>query len=163
MKTIQTIVYDFSELSPSAKLNAIEEWYKNEDYPFLSNDIYEKFTELADQHGIEYDDIDIYYSLTYRQGDGLCVIGTIRKGNKSLFLKHHGHYCHAKSVEMMFTNDGEEIDGDDELEDIYFDICRELEKYGYSILEYRMDENEFNELCEANEYTFLPSGKMKNY
>jgi hypothetical protein len=66
-------------------------------------------------------------------------------------------------------SDDEELELEDsdeatqELRDIYFDICSKLEKLGYGILEYRMDNEEFLELCEANEYTFLPDGTMKNY
>lgn len=48
------------------------------------------------------------------------------------------------------------------LEDIYLSACKDIEKEGYSIIEYRMNFEEFNELCEANEYTFEESGKMNN-
>ncbi len=37
-----------------------------------------------------------------------------------------------------------------------------VEKSGYSILEYRMDDKEMQELCEANGYTFKENGIMDN-
>ena len=169
MKTIETVVYDFNELSKEAKEKAIQKWYETEEYPFLSEDLMEQFYELAKENGIEYDNIQLLYSLSWSQGDGLCFTGTIRKNGINLFLTHNWRYYYAKSVLMLFTNDesGEEVDPvinnyADILRGIYLDICSKLEKYGYKILEYRMDEEEFLEFCEENEYTFLPNRTMKN-
>ena len=35
MKTIETVVYNFDELTKEAKEKAIQKYYENEDYPFL--------------------------------------------------------------------------------------------------------------------------------
>jgi len=88
-------------------------------------------------------------------------------------MGNDGNYCFAsKSNIDFFCNycDGVErpcLDKlwDDILEEIteyYLDICYKLEKSGYSILDYRMNYNEFSETCEANGYTFLKDGKMFN-
>ena len=50
-----------------------------------------------------------------------------------------------------------------EIQDYYVNLCKQLEKYGYSIIDYRMNFNEFSEHCQANEYNFLECGKMVNY
>ena len=129
---------------------------------------------LAEENGITYADIRLLYSLSWSQGDGLCFTGTIRKNGINLFLTHRYRYYFAKSVTMEFTDDesGEGLDPNDKLSkdieannlrDIYLDICNKLEKLGYGILEYRMNDEEFLELCEDSEYTFLPDGTMKNY
>ena len=49
-----------------------------------------------------------------------------------------------------------------ELQNYYLNICQELEKYGYSIIEYRMDNEEFLEHCQVNNYTFREDGTMDN-
>ena len=45
MRTIETKVYSFSELSNEAKEKAIEKYYENENYPFLSDDLTESCKE----------------------------------------------------------------------------------------------------------------------
>lgn len=163
MKTIETIVYEFNELSKEAKQKAIDNWYEHEDYPFLEDEIYCEFEELAKKHGIEYSDIKLYYSLGCCQGDGLCFVGTIRKDGIDMYIKHTGRYYNERSTERTCCNEDGDYCDSEQLEKIYFDICQKLEKYGYSIIDYRMDEDEFNDLCVSNEYTFLPNGTMKNY
>lgn len=41
-------------------------------------------------------------------------------------------------------------------------ICKELERYGYSLIEEEDSEESFADTCEANGYTFLSDGKMMN-
>jgi len=170
MKTIETVVYNFDELTKEAKEKAIQKYYEQEDYSFLSDDLYDQFCVLAEENGITYDAIKLLYSLSCSQGDGLCFTGTIRKNGINLFLTHNWRYYYAKSVNMVFTEDesGEEVEPETnelafDLQTLYLDICSKLERIGYDILEYRMDDEEFLELCEANEYIFLPDGTMKNY
>jgi hypothetical protein len=170
MKTIETVVYNFDELTKEAKEKAIQKYYENEDYSFLPDDLMRQFKYLAEENGITYADIRLLYSLSYSQGDGLCFTGTIRKNGINLFLTHNWRYYYAKSVHMVFTEDesGEEVEPETnelafDLQTLYLDICSILEKLGYGILEYRMDNEEFLEMCEANDYTFLPDGTMKNY
>lgn len=164
MKTIEINLYSFSELSEEAKQKAIDKWYESEDYPFLETDLTESLKSLLEENKVQFNDINILYSLGYSQGDGLCFTGELIKDGKKLILKHSGRYYYAESVDMEFYDieTGEEIEEAEELKDIYFDVCEKIEKEGYSMLEYRMDFNEFDELCEANEYTFLEDGTMRN-
>ena len=172
MKAIETIVYDFRELSKEAKQIAIDKWYEHEDYPMLNDNLFDNFCELATLHGVEYENIKLYYSLSHSQGDGLCFVGILRKNGIDLYLTHTSRYYYAKSVSMEFIqhlpDESIEVAVDDNedasnLFDIYISICNALEKIGYAEINYRMNEEEFNELCESNEWTFLPSGIMKNY
>ena len=162
---VQKIInlYSFNELSEEVKKLAIGKWYKNEDYSFLESDLKENLNQLLDLKNIEHE-TNILYSLSYSQGDGLCITGYLQdeNGNK-LKAKHVGRYYHSKSTELTYYNsDGEECEEIQSLKDIYFDTCKQLEKDGYSILEHRMNNEEFNEMCEANEYTFTEDGKLEN-
>lgn len=42
----------------------------------------------------------------------------------------------------------------------YLKLCKNLEKTGYSIIEYRMDVEEFTDFCEFNKYEFYENSKM---
>lgn len=162
MKTIEIKLYDFNELSEKAKEKAKAQWYECEDYPFLEDDLIESCQEYLRQAKVKFQDIAVLYSLGYSQGDGLCFTGTISKGKNSLVLTHNYRYYFATSVTMTFYKNGEEVDENEELKNIYLDTCRQLEKEGYDILEYRMDDDEFSEHCEVNGYTFEENGTMHN-
>lgn len=84
-----------------------------------------------------------------------------------------GHYCYASKSDIEYYENYQngierkyiDILWQDILEEIkkyYMNICNNLEKYGYSILEYRMNDEEFSEFCEDNEYKFFENGKMFN-
>lgn len=48
----------------------------------------------------------------------------------------------------------------DDIKDRYIKMCNHLEKIGYSIIEHRMNDEEFSELCENNGYEFTEDGKL---
>lgn len=161
MKTIEIQLYKFSELSDKAKQKAIDKWYENEDYPFLSDNLTEAVIEKLHERGCEFSDIKLLYSLGYSQGDGLCFTGTIQKDGYKLQLTHRARYYHSRSVDMEFTDQhGYDIEEVETLKDIYFDICREVEKIGYDELEYRMTFDEFSELSDENDYDYTEDGKL---
>lgn len=159
-------VYKFDELSREAKDRAIKNWYDNEDYPFLEDDMTEELYHLLDEAGYKYrrDDLKVMYSLGYSQGDGACFTGHIWREDDpdfNVYITHVGRYYHERSVEFEFTDEtGGMVSDDEAFEDQYRDICRKLARYGYDILEYRMNDEEFSELCEANEYEFHEDGRM---
>ena len=160
MKTITVNLYQFSELSEQAKKYAINKHYENEQYPFLSEDLIEFLKETLKENNCEFDNLKLYYSLSYSQGDGLCFIGELTKNNKTLILKHYSHYYYSTSVNMQFIDNetGDEIETDNELKNIYLSTCNKLEEYGYSILEYRMNIDEFTEFSDLNEYLYYENG-----
>jgi len=161
MKTIEIQLYKFSELSETAKQTAIDKWYETEGYPFLSDNLTEAVTEKLHERGCEVSDIKLLYSLGYSQGDGLCFTGTIEKEGYRLELSHRHNYYFSRSITMDFYDkDGEDVDTVEALQDIYFSICREVEKIGYDELEYRMNFDEFSELSDANDYDYTEDGKL---
>lgn len=170
MKTITTKidVYNFAELSETAKQNAINNWYESEDYPFLSSDLKELLIDTLQTKKIDYQNLKHYYSLSYCQGDGYCFVGTFFWKNLTIKVKHSSsHYYHKYTVDFEFYSqkDSSEKDGTKNAENfkkLYYSICDEMEKEGYSIIDYRMNFDEFSELCEANFYTFDFNGNMIN-
>jgi hypothetical protein len=162
MRIKETKIYKFEELSDEAKERAIAKWYEDEDYPFLQDDLTESLKSLLSDNGCEYANIKTFYSLSYSQGDGLCFTGSITKDGKTLKLTHNGRYYYATSVTMDYYDEemGDEIDAVEELKTIYFNLCYKLEKEGYAILEYRMDNDEFADNCDANNYEFDEYGNI---
>lgn len=167
MKQITKIynIYTFEELSKGAKEKALK--YHNEgyaEYPFLQDDLREYIHEKLTEKGYTHDTLLPLYSLSYCQGDGLMFEGNITdmEGN-SYTVKHSGHYYHERSTSISGTDkDGEEIDTKDFEENIYIPICKEVAQMGYSIIEEQQSEEYFQNLCDANEYTFLADGTMVN-
>lgn len=161
-------VYDFEELSRESKDKVITKWYEEiEDYPFLSEDLSESCKALLEENKIKYfDDLELGYSLSYSQGDGLCFGGNFEWKNYNVKIIHNYKCEFASSAKItLIDKEGEEItEGEDfdQFESIYLNICKKLEKEGYGILEYRMSDKEFSEVCEANDYNFFKDGRMAN-
>jgi len=171
MKTItkQYKVYKFEELNQEAKDRAIKDFYDIEDYSFLSDDLTESLKALLEQKKVKYENIRLLYSLSYCQGDGLCFTGDFNYKGKQYKITHNYRYYFATSVEINEINkEGEEIyllfqdNKDNSFIKIYRSICKELEEEGYGILEYRMTDADFAELCDSNEYKFLENGELFN-
>ena len=161
MKTIETTVYQFSELSKEAKQKAIDSWYESENYDFLKEDLAQFVAEKLNENNIEASELNVLYSLNYSQGDGLCFTGSFEKDGQTLVITHSWRYYYAGSVDMQFfNNEGEAVDNIPDLKDFYLNICAKAEKYGYSILEYRMTFDEASELFEVNGYEFTQNGEM---
>ena len=68
MKTIQINLYKFSELSEEGKKKAIEEWYKNEDYPLLEDDLTESCFCLLQEKDVKYENIKLLYRYQIAEG-----------------------------------------------------------------------------------------------
>jgi len=191
MRTIRTKVYQFSELSKAAQQKAIE-WYKgflNEDPDILFG--FEDYcSERAKEVGFY--DINVQYSLSYCQGDGLSFSGKIdlqklipeivpgiKKSALNAIINNcsykltgnNGRYCFASKSDIdlwldNYTNKDKPniqkvvdkiLAG---LEDIYIDLCKELEKTGYKWIESAYeDENVINNI-EANKYEFKADGTI---
>lgn len=187
METRSYNVYKFSELSKEAKEYAIAKYYENEEYPFLEEDILSELSQL-DTLKI-FSDIKLRYSLNYCQGDGLSFSANIdvdeylknkdlSQDNKQLISMevykmystgNKGRYSYAHRDQIEWEANGSDVRETTEklietikkeIAEYYMEICKKLEKYGYSVLEYRMDDEEFEEHCKSNGYMFLENGKI---
>lgn len=186
METKTVKVYNFSELSIEAQEKVINDYYENEDYFYLSDDLNEELNQID----CYFHDTEFYYSLNYSQGDGLHILGkfdidkwlkdkynfkqsvndTVYNLIYSVESKSNRRYCFASKSDISvdidpyldkYPNLEELIDSIiDDIKDYYMDLCKKLETYGYSILDYRMDIAEFSDYADGNDYLYLPDGEQ---
>ena len=156
-------VYEFKELSREAKDKAIEEWYEHEDYPFLEENLNELLIEKLKEHEATITDPKVFYSLSYSQGDGAMFEGYVLWRGNGFSVRQAGHYYHYNSKTIECDDDNLPDNGIETFnEQVYKPVCHALTKAGYAEIEYRMNDDEFQEHCEANDYQFLENGKMFN-
>ena len=168
--TKEYTLFTFDELSQEAKDKARTNFNADNDYMFLEGHITNLLGEQLDEYKItKTTDPKVYYSLSHCQGDGAMFEGTFSWNDYIVKIKHSGHYYHSnsKNIEIYDTADtGEEVSAGEEVyktfEAIYKKICKYLEQQGYDFIEYEDSEENFQRLCEANEYTFLKDGTMFN-
>jgi hypothetical protein len=192
MKTVtkEYQVYEFSELSDEVKEKVIRKWYENEDYSFLPEDLQNALENHPDN--IFSKGFELSYSLGSSQGDGLCIKGKIdlkkyleieypalsteeKEALTDQYLVYStgnkGRYTYASTQDIDYDyNDPDGIRSElfedkiiANMRNHYLFLCKEIEKDGYNMLEYRMSNEEFSDLCEENWYNFLENGKMVNY
>jgi hypothetical protein len=166
-------VYEFEELKDNIKEKVIDRFRNKNDYYFLKENLEESLKELLEQHNIKFEDFNLFYSLSYCQGDGLCFIGTFNFKGFRFFVTHHSRYYHKHSTDIEMQEDYEEDDElknlinskvkeatEGEFKGIYYKICGELEKEGYDFIEYEDSEENIKEIINLNEYTFMENGEL---
>lgn len=158
-KTIN--VYPYKELNEKAKEYARRERNAHNDLSFIQEFMTEYLKEELTEKGIKYnDDLKVFYSLSYCQGDGAMFQGLITWKDLDIKITHTGRYYHAymKNIETIdkdFVSENEAK----EFENLYVSICKDLEKYGYDLIETEQSAENFAEECEANDYLFLSDGE----
>lgn len=190
VKTKEYNVYQFNELENNIKDKVIEKWYEQENYSFLDSDIREEFL-LQDHYfsdiklnyslgysqgdGLSFEGIfnlDVYLKENYPS-----MKSSVKRSLSNYIYNinsnsNSGRYCFSSinDVQFEYNCDKEYLRIDkvwfkvfNDIQNYYIELCKKLEKYGYDILEYRMNHKEFNNLCNDNEYNFLEDGKMVNY
>lgn len=175
MKTItkEYQIYTFDELSQEAKDKALNDYFAEESFDFLSEDMEYKLTELLAENQIKISDGDklkIQYSLSNCQGDGAMFEGRYEWNGYEVSIKQSGHYYHfnSKQIEMWQEKHDtcETVDASEEVykqfDNLYVSICKELARYGYDVIETYQSEESFKDICEENGYTFLSTGEMFN-
>ena len=190
--TIEKEVYEFNELSDSAKQQAITEYAIDYDWHDF---VYEDAKTIGALMGI--DITNIYFSGFCSQGDGACFEGgygykknsvnavkeyapelhdiaqtlfNIQKRNFfQLYagIKHSGFYYHEFCTIIDVERDsyyGQDVSENDE-KDLQ-EALRDFMKWIYKQLEnehdYLTSEEYFSELCQANEWNFYETGEMAN-
>lgn len=135
MRTIETNLYQYSELSEDAQQKA-REWYTGEGFEFFAEPTIEDAREVATLLGVR--DCKVFFRGFGSQGDGACVNGTYsyKKGslesikqyapvdavlhdialrlqqaqrkvfyNTTVKITHSGGDCHAYSMDFDFDNE----------------------------------------------------------
>jgi hypothetical protein len=172
MRTFTTThtVYDFDELSDQAKQTAIEkhrEFINEIGFDDLSGAMTEYLQDtLLPKYGMKCDDATVYYSLNYCQGDGAMFTGNVEWKSWQCEVRQNGHYYHYNSKQFwnfQSIKTGREPRNDqveNDFNDAYVSLCRELEKYGYDYIEYETSDDTIIDNIKANEYEFYEDGKL---
>ncbi len=164
MQTKTYNVYTFDELDEKAKEKA-REWFRvGNDYPFLSDALEEYAKDLLEDAKIKADNVKVYYSLSYCQGDGVMLEMSGTWGKFNFTVKQSGHYYHynSKTIELWDESGELSMDADEkdytEFNDLYVSICLTLKNYGYDYIDAEdSNENVDNNIIN-NDYTFLADG-----
>jgi len=169
MKTINLKIYNFSELSKEAQEKAIQEHADNEQFDTLSWDMQDRLNELLKENKIDGEGT-VQYSLGYCQGDGAMFHGNFFWNGHSINIKHSGHYSHSNSKEIDIVDSSKDDAPDaeeeiyEEFEDLYQTICKQLEEFGYGVIDATLDENNIRTYLEdeANGNEYLEDGSIYN-
>lgn len=174
MKEVKINLYMIDELNELAKEQVIQ-WYREREFeiPFLGEQLEEFIKEELDQVDFDGEIENVQFDLSYSQGSGVMFAGNFiykrfgKYDKINIYIKHSGHYYHynSKTIDLE-DEDGDSINDletEEHINDIYVDICKRAEKYGYSMIEdYYKDESIINDLRD-NEYWFTESGEVWRY
>lgn len=154
-------LYHFADLSDGAKEKA-REWYRDgNDYHFLEEYLLEIVREEMQTQGYEIDGkIDLRYSLSCCQGDGVSFSCTFKLGSNTYeAYTFDNHYVHENTMRVKHIDkDGNESDME-MLTEYLRKIARKAEKAGYKFIESEDSDENVDENIVANEYTFTSEGK----
>lgn len=169
MRTLTTVhtVYNFDELSAEVQSKVIKDFQQSEhEYVFqwLDKDMQCELEELLNQNKFKNANVNVYYSLSYCQGDGAMFEGTLQYKGWNVSIKQVGHYYHynSKSINIESVNTGLDASQKiyEEFNELYIDICKKLERYGYEAIEAATSEEAIIDLINASEYEFYSDGKL---
>jgi hypothetical protein len=162
MKEIKTIVYDFDELSESAKQKAL-----NELYDINVNDGWWDFDyEDAENIGVKIIGFDIGRGNYCNGKMNLTLQDSIEK-----VLSEHGATCETYKTALEYKTKIDRLeendDFDDKLQEIEEEYLKDMLENYLVILrneyEYQTSEERIKETIKANEYTFTADGELKNF
>ena len=189
MKTIETTLFEFNELSETAKKIAI---INERDEQEICLDYFnEGANEQINEAGFV-GNVSLCYSLSYSQGDGLSFECDYFNKLKDLFIDilgvgkektidgiinnlsfensgNTGCYCYAsrKDISLELNNyyakNNDNLDAiiskvEAKLQDIYLELCKNLENQGYQEIEYQQSDEFIIENFEANKCFFTKNG-----
>lgn len=154
-KTIK--IYNFDELSEDIRQKLIEKEieYQHELYceDWLESDMKYKAKELLEKYfkNSNAELKDVYYSLSYCQGDGAMFEFDLYYYNKHVQIQHYGHYCNKYSFIIADSYELTEKQ-EKQLKEKVLKMFKEFEDYGWSLVHYRITEAEAIEILQDNEY-----------
>ena len=160
-------VYNFNELDKEVREKLIEQKTQEcqNDYCeyFLPDDMTYYAEELLKKYfGEKAKLIDVHYDLSYCQGSGAMIEFELEYYGKNIKIKHNrGSYCNAYTFILDYA-DYEYLSEkrEEQLKDKIVTMNRELEKYGYEIIDYENFKNPAEEMLE--EEMFLENGEVFN-
>jgi len=157
-RKIKERTFKLSEMK-DLKISELKAENGQDEFMFLEENLKDILEEKLKEKKLKFsDDLKVYFSLSYCQGDGFCFVGTIETEKATFKIEHMGNYYHENSKEISLNyliEKGEDIYPDefnnrqekkaekltDEFNELYINICKELKKIGYSIIEAQEEEN----------------------
>jgi len=184
MKTKKINIYEFEELKDDIKEKVISRFREGNEYYFLEECLNEELEEELKNNGIEeIGETELRYSLGYSQGDGLSFIGNFKYKNVEINIKlgqNSNYYSHSNTTdinrieeynddendyditeELKIIQEQEKDEIEEEFKELYFDICRKLEKSGYAHIESENSDESITENIKANNYNFRENGEIE--
>jgi hypothetical protein len=164
-RTININLYKYEELDQKAKDKALDNYRENNSFDFLKDDLFFFLEEELKKNKLKLiDNCNLFYSLSYCQGDGLMFTGIYKFKHYKVFIKHNNsNYYHYNTSDIYIeTASGNEAKEEvyDEFSKIYVSICKALEKKGYSIIEEENSEEYISNEFKEREYLFKSNGEV---
>ena len=160
MKMYKKIVF-FDDLSEQAKDKA-REWYKDGNgLEFLGEYLENFISEKLNAEGFTVDNIEVFYSLSNSQGDGVSFTATLSRGLMTYEVnRNDSRYSHEMTIsEVYYENESGEVIDQPELLEKMRSIARQAEKAGYKYIEDEDKDGNVDENIRSNEYTFSIKGE----
>ena len=148
-------IYNFEELSEEVQKNLIEQEKENIYNSYIDCCLYEEMKEKA--RSILYKNFgnkatlkNVYYSLSYCQGDGAMMEFELYYYNKFVKIHHSGFYYHSRS----FTIDTYDLTEkqEEQLKQKIIAMNEELENYGWHLINWEPESAEAIENLQQNKY-----------
>ena len=150
-------IYNFDELSEDVKRELIEKEIEeqHETYceDFLEDDMKYYAKELLKKYFKNNNATlkQVYYDLSYCQGDGAMFEFDLYYYNKHVQIQQYGHYYHRYSFIVADSYELTEKQ-ENQLKEKILKMFEEFEDYGWSLVDYRITEAEAIEILQENEY-----------
>lgn len=168
MRAITRTLYTFDELSEKAQEKALEHHRDIQDFPFLGDDMFEYLQEMLAENKITYEtDPDVYYSLSYSQGDGAMFTGTFEWNKYLITIEHSGLYYHENSADIDIRHGNNTPLSSHEhdkvfpkFKDLYNALCIKLRDFGYSVIEEENSKEYISDFFNDNGYEFYEEGTV---
>lgn len=153
-------VYEFDELDKKVQDELIEkEIQEQHDFyceVLLEEDMEEKAKELLKKYfGDKADFKNVYYSLSWCQGDGAMIEFDTYYYNKFVKVRHSGNYYHSMSFKIDDISTYDEYLTDTQTEQLEAKIIRmngELETYGWKLVDYYITDDEAKDYLRDFKY-----------
>ncbi len=154
MKTIETKVYTFDELSDKAKDTA-RDWAREHVYDY---DWWDSIYMDAETIGLKLKSFDLDRS---RHATGSLMIDARDCADR--IMKEHGNMTETYKTAALFLKDIKRTRDDCTLEEVCEEFLKELLE-DYSLMlqhesEYMVSDEHIDDMIQANEYTFTKEGK----
>jgi len=154
-------VYRFEELDKEIQNKLIEQEKETQYQLYIDTYLYDDMKEEAQRLLEKYFKgkatyINVYYSLSWCQGDGAMIEFDLYYYNKYIKIRHNGWYYHSRSftIEDYYLTEKQE----EQLKNKIIKMNEELEEIGWKLVSYEPED----ELCidYLKEHKYLKNGEV---